>query len=615
MTKEDRELVANEAMQLSSINEYSYDKYVEFVKMLVENHPHSYFSIIKGLRFSVLWKDICEKTSFINKHFAPNAATRIFYYINKLSELKKCETCGKFFAKNIPAPGFDHYFCCNRCAQLHESTIAKTKATKLKNHGDPNWNNMEKNKATCMEHYGVKYSWQAKEVKEKCKQSIRDRYGVDHQMKSQKVKDEMKSRYKEKHGVEHPFQDPNVQAKIKAKNQANLGVDYPMQNKELHKVMHEHSALTQTANFFNNKLSKDPQYEALFTLDEWLANNSHNTTHEFSWRCKKCGKTFKSRVMWGAATYVRCYDCYPVIKDTSQFEKDIADYIRSLGKFNVFNHTHETREVIPPKEVDIIVKDGSEKILLGIEADGLYWHSAANQHGCDYHLSKTDACMSKHIQLVHVFEDEWTLKQDIVKSRIASLLGVFSQRIYARECSIKVLSPSESKMFFNENHLQGSCNAKISLGLCYGEELVAAMSFGRRRLILNGKNEDGSWELLRFACKCGVKVVGGASKLLAHFEKLEHPKKLLSYADRRWSIGKLYEALGFKLDHVSKPNYWYLDSSFSKRIYRYAFSKHKQKSILPKFDNNLTELENMAANGYSWIWDCGNLVFVKNYSS
>lgn len=91
------------------------------------------------------------------------------------------------------------------------------------------------------------------------------------------------------------------------------------------------------------------------------------------------------------------------------------------------------------------------------------------------------------------------------------------------------------------------------------------------------------------------------------------PKKLISYADRRWSSGGLYNALGFTLDHMSDPNYWYLDSSFSKRIYRYAFAKYKQKDVLAKFDPSLTELENMKTNGYSWIWDCGNLVYVKTY--
>ena len=433
-------------------------------------------------------------------------------------------------------------------------------------------------------------------------------------MYSQEVKDGMKARYKAKHGVEYAFQDPDVQAKIKAKNRKKLGVDWPMQSKELHKVMHEHSARSQTTNFFNNRLSKDPKYEVLFTLDEWLEYGGHDSLHEFLWRCKKCGKEFKSRIMWGAATYVRCYDCYPVISDTSSFEKEIADYIRSLGKFEVLNHVPETKQVIPPREIDIIVKDSTGNIVLGVEADGLYWHSEANNLEKSYHLSKTEECMKKGFQLVHVFEDEWSLKKDIVKSRLSSLLGIYNKRVFARKCEVREVSPHVAKDFFNANHLQGNCRSKVAFGLYYNDECIAMMSFGMRRKVVNGKNEDGSWELLRFACKLGVHAIGGAGKLLKHFERQFAPKKLVSYADRRWSTGGLYEALGLTLDHVSSPSYWYLDASFSKRIYRYAFAKYKQKKLLASFDPKLNEMENMAANGYTWTWDCGNYVYMKAYS-
>lgn len=222
MTDEDRQIVANEAKKLSSIVPYSYDKCIEFINELIAQHPFSYFSIARSERFNALWKDVLEKTSFIDEHFKPKPATRIFYYINKLSSIVCCETDGKPLLKDIsPVRHPDHFFCCNRCAQLHESTVAKTKATKLKNHGDPNYNNMEKNRATCKERYGVEYSWQAEEVKQKSKETLRRNLGVDHQMHSQEVKDGMKARYKEKHGVEYTWQDPAVKEKIAKKKRMN----------------------------------------------------------------------------------------------------------------------------------------------------------------------------------------------------------------------------------------------------------------------------------------------------------------------------------------------------------------------------------------------------------
>ena len=298
----------------------------------------------------------------------------------------------------------------------------------------------------------------------------------------------------------------------------------------------------------------------------------------------------------------------------SHFEKDIASFLNSLGHgIEAVNHEAANRSLIPPKEVDIIVKrDGIIKLL--IEADGLFWHSVATGKDKFYHLDKTEQCSKLGYQLVHVFEDEWVGKQEIVKSRLKSMLGVHDNVVYARKCSIEELSRDECADFFNRCHLQGSCQASIRLGLVHNGTLVAAMSFGLRRKVVNGKRADGEYELLRFAVKLGCHVPGAASKLLSYFEKNFKPKKLLSYADRRWSQGKLYSALGFKLDHISRPNYWYLDSNCKERMYRYGFRKSMLPSVLDKFDPSKTEIENMFANGYTCIWDCGNYVFIKKYN-
>ena len=38
----------------------------------------------------------------------------------------------------------------------------------------------------------------------------------------------------------------------------------------------------------------------------------------------------------------------------------------------------------------------------------------------NYHLNKTQRCLGENIKLIHIFENEWTDKSDIVKSRIKS---------------------------------------------------------------------------------------------------------------------------------------------------------------------------------------------------
>ena len=190
------------------------------------------------------------------------------------------------------------------------------------------------------------------------------------------------------------------------------------------------------------------------------------------------------------------------------------------------------------------------------------------------------------------------------------MIGVHDRRLHARKCYVQKIDSKTSKDFLDENHIQGAVNAKISLGLFSGAELVSVMTFSKPRF-----SKKCEWELLRFCNKCGCHIPGAASKLLSRFEKLARPHSILSYADRRWSQGKLYYALGFGLDHASKPDYWYFDTNDHILRSRLAFQKHKLKSLLEHYDPDISEVENMKANGYHRIFDCGNLVFAKVYAS
>jgi len=93
-------------------------------------------------------------------------------------------------------------------------------------------------------------------------------------------------------------------------------------------------------------------------------------------------------------------------------------------------------------------------------------------------------------------------------------------------------------------------------------------------------------------------VVGGASKLLKYFIKTYSPKRIISYADKDWSIGQLYQKLGFKMVSETKPDYKYILDD--KRIHKSRFSKSRLKT-------DLTESQEMYGLGISRIWDCGKL--------
>jgi hypothetical protein len=103
-------------------------------------------------------------------------------------------------------------------------------------------------------------------------------------------------------------------------------------------------------------------------------------------------------------------------------------------------------------------------------------------------------------------------------------------------------------------------------------------------------------------------VVGGASKLLKRFILDHSPKEIISYADKRWSDGNLYEKLKFDFIKETNPNYFYIVNK--KRETRF---KHRKDVLIDLgFDTNKSESEIMEERGILKIYDCGNLLYKKS---
>ena len=216
-----------------------------------------------------------------------------------------------------------------------------------------------------------------------------------------------------------------------------------------------------------------------------------------------------------------------------------------------------------------------------------------------YHLKKTESCKEKEIHLIHIFEDEWYNKQDIIKSILKAKMGKIENKIYGRKCIISEINNKDANDFLFENHLQGPISGK-SIGLYYNNDLVSIITYGKPRY-----NKNYDIEILRFCNKKDTVVIGGLSKLVSRISG-----KIISYCDLRFSFGLGYLFSGFKMVNISHPNYYYM-SDYNSRYNRLQFQKHKLPNLLENFDPTLTEWENMQLNGYDRIWDCGNLVFEK----
>jgi hypothetical protein len=318
-------------------------------------------------------------------------------------------------------------------------------------------------------------------------------------------------------------------------------------------------------------------------------------------KCNDCNKEYdidRSLLFYRFKNKINpCTICNTVSELKSIKEKEVIDFLSSLG----LNLIKGDRDILNGKEIDILIPDFN----IGIEFNGLYWH-CEKYVDKDYHLNKTNVCESKGIHLIHIFEDEWVNNKDIVKSRLKNLFKLTENKVYGRKCIIKEVNTKDKTKFLNDNHIQGTIGSKVNLGLYYNDELVSIMTFGKGRVVMNGvKNE---WELLRFCNKINHSVIGGASKLFKHFIKNYNPKQLISYADRRWSQGNLYDQLGFNKTHNSTPNYFYVVNNEREHRFKYR----KNLLVEAGFDIKKTEREIMYDRGIYRIYDCGNLVYIYN---
>lgn len=260
--------------------------------------------------------------------------------------------------------------------------------------------------------------------------------------------------------------------------------------------------------------------------------------------------------------------------------------------------------VLEGTEIDILLPEYN----VGIEVNGTYWHGLRMNNGKRHaslkktHHQKASLASEVGIKLFQFWNFEIEQKPELIKSMIYNSIGL-SNRVHARKCDIIRSDNSNSKDFFEESHLQGHRNASAIYSLVINNETQCAISFSRHK--------DYEWEIIRFACKKGISVVGGFSRLLKHFIKEHKPKNILTFADRRISTGNLYIKNGFKQISITEPNYFYCKNNLV--ISRQRCQKHKLLRLLgDSFKPDSSETENMLLNGFSKVYDAGHIKLVMD---
>jgi hypothetical protein len=293
---------------------------------------------------------------------------------------------------------------------------------------------------------------------------------------------------------------------------------------------------------------------------------------------------------YGVSTYLNTEHARSCVRkyNRSSYETELCSWLSDLG----ISYIHSDRSVLKPLLLDIYIPEHN----LAIEFNGLYWHSELFKEK-KYHLEKTINCNKKNIHLIHIWEDDWKNRKDVIKSILLNRLGEIKRKIFARKCLVRKVNNSDTSIFLNECHVQGYAKFSTSIGLYIDNELVSLMCFGWRST--NGTRE---YELIRFCNRLETNVIGGASKLFKHFTKNNLDiSSIISYADISIFDGNLYKSLGFDYIRRSAVNYWWVVNG----IRKHRFTYNKKKLVKMGNDPLKTEVEIMHEKGNFRIFGCG----------
>jgi hypothetical protein len=140
-----------------------------------------------------------------------------------------------------------------------------------------------------------------------------------------------------------------------------------------------------------------------------------------------------------------------------------------------------------------------------------------------------------------------------IASIILSRLGL-NRRVYARDCDYKVIDKKIANTFLDRFHLMKSTGSAFTRGLFLKEELLAVASFSKGRKMRRLKEDERSYELIRFCCVSGVSISGGLSKLVKNFCREKKAGDIMSYVDSQLSDGRSFVNAGFTKIKESDSN-------------------------------------------------------------
>lgn len=503
-------------------------------KYIRTHYPDLYDKLINGYPSDLSWSE------------------RMYWYEHDLTKHPVCGCCGGAVGFINPRDGYRIY-CSRECTAKAGSRTSRYKDTCLERYGVDNVSQIEsvkrKKRDTAIGHFGGE-GYESRSLRSKTKETCLERYGVEWAIKNPDIKNKALDTLRLNYGVDVPLQSGEIRQKQCGTVMERYGKPYYSMTSQGKQAISES----------RRKIYSDST-GAMFD-NGWWYPCPHPECDKCTDKKFNCEPTvYYDRSRLG---YETCTVLNPKYSGSTG-ENTICDWLDEWG----IDYIRHDRDAIRPKELDVYIPSRH----IAIEYNGVFYHSTKSIPDRKYHMNKWSDCRRVGVQLISIWEDQLMNRPDVVRSVIASKLGIYDTRIYARKCEIRKVDGSVGNKFLNDNHLQGGVPSGVHYGAYYGGDLVGVMVFNHRSKVSGGKNHHGDWELVRFCTSKGINVIGLASKMMNAFVKEYSPEKIISFSSNDISDGGLYEKLGFEESSIT-PAYWYVSvKNGMKRYHRSSFSK------------------------------------------
>jgi len=432
----------------------------------------------------------------------------------------KCDECKKesVISYNKYMDSFDRYgfYTCRKC-----SNIKKKITFNLNYNGNKLEELIERRNKTKKE----KYENGNYDV-EKTKETNLNKYGHTHHLQNNEILNKQKKTNLLKYGCESASNNKNIRNKIK---KSNIETKY-----------------NQSIILYKNKYN-------INILDK-INNN-------FLIKCDNCKNNYEIkpnllqlRILYNTEL---CTKCNPIgFNNFSNPEKQLLNFIKEYYNDEIIVNT---KRIIKPYELDIYLP----KLKLAFEFNGLYWHSDFKKSN-NYHKIKTDMCEEKGIILIHIYEDEWKNKQNIIKPLILSYINNIEIN------TIKEITNTDLILKFFNNYKY--IKTHINIGSFINNEIVSILTINKF---------NNYYELVNYYSKSN----NNYKNMLKYFIDNYKPNKIISIVDRTYYNGNIEKELNFKLVKITEPNYMIKSLNDNKKKYKIYNSGNLIFIYLNKYDS------------------------------